>query len=147
MAQLDTLGAGLDATVMHWRFTAANSLRKLHYCGGVIVNRLAKWNGANWSLLGSGVNESVNSLIVFNNELVAGGEFTTAGGIQANRIAKWNGTNWSALGVGVGNGEIYSLAVHGTGLIVGGSFTNIGGIPVNRIARWDGSTGHLSEPV
>ncbi|TVQ51547.1 MAG: hypothetical protein EA377_12360, partial [Phycisphaerales bacterium] len=63
--------------------------------GGVPVNRIAKWNGSSWSLLGTGMNESVRALAVFDNglgggqALYAGGAFTTAGGVESNRIAKW----------------------------------------------------------
>ena len=52
----------------------------------------------NWTPLGSGMNGQVLALCVYNNELIAGGSFTTAGGISANYIAKWNGSSWSPLG-------------------------------------------------
>ncbi len=53
--------------------------------GGVVVNRIAKWDGTNWSALGSGVNSNeyftnVFALAVGSGELYAGGTFTTAGG-------------------------------------------------------------------
>ena len=54
-----------------------------------------------WSPLGSGVNNFALKLTVYNNELIAGGTFTTAGGVSANYIAKWNGTTWSTLGSGM----------------------------------------------
>jgi hypothetical protein len=80
--------------------------------GGVSANRIAKWNGASWSALGSGMNDTVEALAVFDDgsgpALYAGGLFTTAGGTAANRIAKWNGASWSALGSGM-NGDVYVL--------------------------------------
>jgi len=66
--------------------------------GGVAANRIAKWNGRAWSVLGTattnGVNETVYTLVVGGNGgAYAGGHFTLAGGTPANKIAKWNGTD------------------------------------------------------
>ncbi|MFH0981547.1 MAG: hypothetical protein V2A79_08415 [Planctomycetota bacterium] len=76
--------------------------------GGVPANRIAKWNGTQWSALGSGMNNDVWALTVFDDgtgaALHAGGLFATAGGVPANGIAKWDGTQWSALGSGMGGG-------------------------------------------
>jgi hypothetical protein len=113
---------------------------------GVPANRIAAWNGASWSALGTGMDGTVRALIVFNNELYATGSFTTAGGITVNRIAKWNGTAWSALGLGLsstGN----CLAVYNNSIYVGGAFTTAGGVTVNRIARWNGTWSGLGSGV
>jgi hypothetical protein len=74
--------------------------------GNVPANDIAKWDGTQWSALGSGTNgPSVTSLTVFDDgngpALYAGGTFTTAGGVPANGIAKWNGSEWSTVGDGV----------------------------------------------
>lgn len=58
--------------------------------GGNTVNNIAKWDGVNWTPLGTGVNDGVSSLKAINNDLFVGGSFTMAGNISANRIAKWN---------------------------------------------------------
>ena len=122
--------------------------------GSVSANYLAKWNGMNWSGLGSGVGPfnpsnpwGVTALAVSNNTLYAGGQFSTAGGITANNIAQWNGTNWSALGSGISGGNGYNsgpvvraLAMSGSTLYAGGSFTNAGGILASNIAQWNGSS-------
>lgn len=115
---------------------------------GFFTNRIAKWDGAQWSPLGAGMNSFVRALAVFDDglgggeRLIAAGQFTTAGGLAANRIASWDGVGWSALGDGVDN-VIYALAVFDSGsgaeLYVGGSFTSAGGQPIARIARWDGA--------
>ena len=111
--------------------------------GNVTVNNIARWDGARWNALGSGINNSVYALALTGNDLYAGGVFTNAGGISANNIAHWNGSSWSALGAGVGNPTDYcfvlALAVRGTNVYVGGTFTNIGAGAVNGIARWDGA--------
>ncbi len=108
--------------------------------GGNAANYIAKWNGSNWSSLGSGMGptgSSVHSLAVLGSDLYAGGEFTIAGGSAANRIAKWNGTNWSSAGSGI-NGTVYALGVSGRELYAGGFFTTAGGNAANRVAKWNG---------
>ena len=47
--------------------------------GGVIVNNIATWDGSTWSALGSGTNDEINSLIVYNGLLFAGVELLFAG--------------------------------------------------------------------
>jgi hypothetical protein len=112
--------------------------------GAVSANNIAKWDGSNWSALGSGMSgyggdTRVRSLAVDgSNNLYAGGYFTTAGGVNANYIAKWNGTTWSPLGSGM-NDRVSCLLVVGNTLYAGGRFTTAGGVSANRIAKWDGS--------
>src|SRR5262249_54735931 len=69
---------------------------------GERVNRIARWNGSSWSLLGSGLNDTVLALAAYDDgrgpALYAGGAFTQADGAQLNHIAKWDGSSWSALG-------------------------------------------------
>jgi len=105
------------------------------------ADRIAKWDGTNWSALGSNgggngsLNDWVNALTVNGSDLYVGGRFTdvnnngTALG-AADYVAKWDGTNWSALGSnGGGNGSlnlyVRALAVSGSDLYVGGDFTNV----------------------
>jgi len=45
-------------------------------------------------------NEVVYTLEEYNNQLVAGGRFSTVDGNSTSTIATWDGTTWSALGVG-----------------------------------------------
>src|SRR5262245_51017407 len=49
--------------------------------GALEVNRVARWDGATWSALGSGVNGPVKDLIVFDDgtgaALYAAGDFST----------------------------------------------------------------------
>ncbi len=105
--------------------------------GGIVANGVAKWDGTNWSALGSGINSYVSALAFSGSILYAGGGFTTAGGGAANYIAKWDGTNWSALGSGMNRG-VSALAVSGSNLYAGGGFTTAGGGAANYIAKWDG---------
>jgi hypothetical protein len=116
--------------------------------GGVPANNIAKWDGAQWSALGSGMSYDVEALTTFDDgsgpALYAGGAFATAGDAPANNIAKWSGAQWSPVGSGLGTPgyQVTSLTVFddgmGRALYAGGYFRNAGELPVNNIAKWDG---------
>jgi len=91
-----------------------------------------------WTPLGSGMNGRVEALAVYDNKLMAGGDFTTAGGDSAYYIASWDGSSWSPLGWGMNN-WVDALAVYDNKLIAGGYFTTAGGVGANNIASWNGS--------
>ncbi|HEX6886161.1 MAG TPA: HYR domain-containing protein [Planctomycetota bacterium] len=113
----------------------------------LVANRIARWNGSNWSSLGSGMNDTVYALASHDEGgtpvLYAGGEFTTAGGVSASRIARWDGSSWTALGSGMDD-AVHALVSYddggGSALYAGGDFTTAGGVAVSRIAQWDGSS-------
>lgn len=117
--------------------------------GGQTVNRIAKWDGSSWMPLGSGMNQWVSALAVFDDgsgpALYAGGGFDMAGDVPANHIARWDGSEWSPLGSGV-DGAVFALAVFddgsgsGPALYAAGDFMNAGGEPASRIAKWDGTS-------
>ncbi len=106
------------------------------YVGGVYG--LLKWNGANWTTPGTGVNGEVDALAVYNNEIYAGGRFTLAGGVPVSYIAKWNGNAWFDVEGGM-DSYVVSLAVYNNELVAGGYFLNAN-VPANYIAKWNGST-------
>ncbi len=125
--------------------------------GSIVVNRVAMWDGFQWSALGGGLSgggppSAVYALTVWDPDgagpataqLVAGGNFTTAGGVSALRIARFDGSTWHAIGGGV-SGAVHALAAWdpdaegpaAAQLIAGGGFISAGGATVNRLARWD----------
>jgi hypothetical protein len=111
--------------------------------GGVSTTGIAKWDGANWSPLGSGVGGSVNAISVEGSDVYVGGSFTSVGGISASAIAKWDGSTWSALGTGVTGsryGSVSAIATNGGNVYVGGAFTVAGDVSANNIAKWDGAS-------
>jgi hypothetical protein len=117
--------------------------------GGVAASCIAKWNGASWSALGSGVDDSLGfrsvdalaSCDVAGPVLYVGGTFTTAGGLAAGNIAKWDGQGWTGSGF---NDAPRAMAVYddggGPALYAGGYFTSAGGVAVSHVARWNGSS-------
>jgi hypothetical protein len=65
---------------------------------GYEANHIAQWDGSQWSPLGEGLDGDVYALLAFGEDLIVGGDFTTAGGVPATNVARWDGTAWSALG-------------------------------------------------
>jgi hypothetical protein len=104
--------------------------------GDVLATHVVAWDGAIWLPLGTGTNDVVHALAVFNGELIAGGEFTTAGGVGANHVARWDGTAWQPLGSGT-NHTVRALTIYNGELIAGGNFTTAGDVTANKIARWN----------
>jgi len=128
------LASGTDVYAGGW-FTAAE---------GVTVNNIAKWDGTNWTALGSGIPgggfaEYISALATDGTNLYAGGWLVSAGGAFVNNVFKWDGTLWSALGTGM-NGIVHALEVSGTNLFAGGGLTTAGGVAANNIAKWDGTS-------
>jgi hypothetical protein len=111
---------------------------------------IAKWNGSEWSALGTGIEQELVAAMttwdgVGGDRLYVGGRFPTAGGVTANGIAAWDGTQWHSLGAGItGSFHPYVDAMmvwddgSGEKLYVGGRFDTVGGLSTPLIARWDG---------
>ncbi len=107
---------------------------------------IARWNGANFEALASGLDGPAAAMTVFDGALYVGGFFTSAGGTTANYVARWTGSAWQALASGF-DGPVHALAVFdpdGAGpiaasLVAGGAFELAGSTQVNGIARWNGS--------
>ena len=116
--------------------------------GGIGAAGVAKWNGASWSALGSGISSgSVNALAAYDDDgagphlpvLAMGGSFSKAGGVDVKNTARWNGSTWSAMGTLIDN-VVSVLGVVDDGvsppvLYAGGSFsTNL-----KYMAQWAGT--------
>ena len=95
-----------------------------------------------WQPLGSGTNNRVRTLAVYNGEIIASGDFDQAGDQNALKIAAWNGDSWHALGSGLEGGSAFAFIVYNGELIAGGNFVIAGGVPANGIARWTGTNWH-----
>lgn len=108
-------------------------------CGVAGTSRIARWNGTEWSALGSGLSGTVDALARMpNGDIIAGGFFTAALGTTpaANRIARWDGTAWHALGGGL-DAPVDALGVTPDGVLwVGGRFALADGKASAFLARW-----------
>ena len=116
--------------------------------GGVVTNRIARWDGSTWSALGTGCDAEVLALAVMpNGDIVAGGRFEFAGGVAVNGVARWDGSSWSSLGagvVGIGSNQHFAVldlvALPNGDLVAGGRFPLIGSAVASNVARWDGTS-------
>lgn len=118
---------------------------------GLVVNHIARWDGATWSPLGAGWNHVVRALAVYDDgsgpALYAGGKIITMSGSSVNYVAKWDGSTWSPIGMGAntfGDSFVLSLAVYDVGsgpeLFAGGQFSSFGSTQAYNIARWNGTS-------
>ncbi|PWB73276.1 MAG: hypothetical protein C3F07_09920 [Anaerolineales bacterium] len=123
---------------------------------------IAKWDGANWSALGSNgvdrgsLNNWVSAIAISGNDVYVGGAFENVknnGTIipEADYITKWDGTNWSALGSngasnGSLNGSVGAIAISGDDIYVSGVFTDVNN---NRVVvnNADYIAAYVREPV
>lgn len=111
--------------------------------GGNAANRIAKWDGTDWSALGTGLDNIGRGMVFAGGYLYVVGSFQNAGGGAAKRVAKWSGAAWSAVGAGL-NSTAYCIAKdRAENLYIGGNFTDVDGGPIgtyNRIIKWNGSS-------
>jgi len=71
--------------------------------GGASANYIARWDGSNWSPMGTGMDAPVLALAVMpNGDVVAAGNFATAGGSerQSDRPLGWRGVVRDRVGHG-----------------------------------------------
>ena len=107
------------------------------------TNFTAAWSqtGQSWSSLNGGMSGDVLALARLDDNIYAGGQFTSAGGVAAANIAAWSttGSTWSPLAAGV-SGSVAALDATDNALYVGGTFTTAGGIAGSNVASWSPST-------
>lgn len=125
---------------------------------GVSSGSIAKWDGEQWSALGSGSQGLVRDLIVFDDHqgggpaLYAAGTFGVVEGGGPRQVARWDGVAWHSLGEpfqsipGDPNGIAYVAALaafddgsgSGEELYCAGRFYRVGDVPVRLVAKWNG---------
>lgn len=117
---------------------AAGSFQSVN---GVPAVSIARWDGANWFALGTGLTDSVDgpaavrvsSMVVHDDgtgpALYVSGRFTHAGGVPAENFAKWDGSAWTAIAVPpINNGGFTAAAMasYQGALYLGGDFLQWG---------------------
>ncbi|MFT3685891.1 MAG: hypothetical protein QM783_13380 [Phycisphaerales bacterium] len=121
---------------------------------GVPAARIARFDGASWSAVGSGVSGTIYQLNVADTDgpgpqparLVASGSFSVVGNSSLTNLAAWNGTTWSAIGTSL-NGAVETAGLYdpdGPGpvpprLVVAGWFFNPSLPYQARMFEWTGS--------
>ncbi|MFK7738998.1 MAG: hypothetical protein AB8H80_01650 [Planctomycetota bacterium] len=94
------------------------------------ANNVARWDGARWSRLGSGVVGEVRVL-----QPLANGDLLAARLATTNSVQLWNGSTWSTLGLPP-IGSVAALAVLPNGdVLAGGDFGAL-----TPLHRWNGAT-------
>jgi len=101
---------------------------------------IRRWTGSAWQQVGifpSGQN--ARTLAVYEDALVAGGQFDQVSGVPANDVASWDGLAWRAFGAGITGAYVDEIVVYEGDLVVTGVFTEAGGVPAGSMARWNGT--------
>lgn len=100
---------------------------------------IARWDGAKWNGLGTGLNGAPRALLVLpNGDLVAGGGFGTAGGIVTGGVARWDGAKWSRFGA-TNAPDCNALAIRANGRLLVGGTIRPSDHTTNHMAEWDGT--------
>jgi trimeric autotransporter adhesin len=105
--------------------------------GTVQSPRIARWNGTEWSPVGTGPNPpiggGVGDMTVHLGKLCASVLFPG----QGPCVLEWDGIGWNTLASGK---DVRAVASYAGDLYVAGNFTSIGGVSAAQIARWNGSS-------
>ena len=141
-----------DVFTVHWthlvgdglQLVAAGSFMEMN---GIPFNRIARWDGADWKPVGSGLKADAIHAVVFDDGRGGGPALYACSRLGndpdevAGRIVRWNGSSWEPI-LGFDK-QVNCLCVFDDGsgpkLIAGGTFLNApGGVAANSIAAWDG---------
>ncbi len=108
--------------------------------GNNVGECIMKWNGEEWSDLGSGlvVNELNNivEMVIVNDELVVCGRFEEVGGILSKNLAKWDGNQWCAIDHDFTSNYIRTIGVYHDELYVHAKRQGEG----SKIWKWTGQS-------
>lgn len=103
-----------------------------------------------WFRVGNGIQNPINCIFVYNNELYVIGEFTNIGNVQVSNIAKWNGESWLPVIEQI-TGTINYGCVFENELYLAGNFTSINSNSYTNIIKYNGnnwvSIGSISKEI
>ncbi len=129
--------------------------------GGLPAKNIARWDGASWHALGSGIPEfgsclfgscvyPVTSIAIMNGKLFAGGGFTTNPERSRGFLTQWDGVNWTNVidgnwsrdpGMPWDQLHVWALASMGSALYLAGNFATVDSQPSYGFGIW-----HESRP-
>jgi hypothetical protein len=100
-------------------------------CNGIAayISGIVGWS---WVGLGAGVNGTVNTLMVHNDKLYVGGQFTMAGSVSASNIAMYDLSTGQWQPMGTLDSTVNTIAVYNNEIYAGGRFTGF-------VSKWNGS--------
>jgi hypothetical protein len=124
--------------------------------GGVAVESLARWDGSQWSAIGSGLATAPGQSVFVEavttsplGDVYASGVFAFGGPSPLGKIVVWSGGNWQLLGTTDGRVEELLVLPNGD-LLAAGAFQSIAGVATGCVARWSNgvwsSVGSLGVP-
>lgn len=133
---------GLNGTV---KAMAIDPINQIVYAGGEftqstkggacqhIAAYISGFAGFDWIGIGGDLNGAVHALLVHDNKLYVGGEFTLADGQMANHIVVYDLLTGQWETIGGLDSTVKALAVYNDSIYAGGDFTGF-------VAKWNGST-------
>jgi hypothetical protein len=111
---------------------------------GLMTNiDIARFDGADWHSMGSGVVQSsglteVLSMAATNGQVYIGGSFTYVGNAVCENVGRWDGANWNSMGSGPG-GVVASLTARPDGIYAAGAQWTGSAYQGPFLERWDGT--------
>jgi trimeric autotransporter adhesin len=107
--------------------------------GTALASSVARWDGAQWSGIGS--LRGIPIYLHFTNGILyAAGTLAVPGDTNVYGIARWDGLSWIPMGRVASGGSVINLLVEPDGLCAVGDFSAIDGIPAESAARWNGNS-------
>jgi len=104
------------------------------------INNILKWDTMHATGFDNGVSiDAVNSIIVYHDTLLIGGNFNDASGEpNTARLAIWNGEAWQGTSIGQIDHYVYDFVIYQDKLFITGRFGHIGSFVCDKIVAYNG---------
>jgi hypothetical protein len=112
---------------------------------GNVCHNIQKWDGNNWSCLGTGVKDwnntyngmtQIHDMIIYKDTIYVLGSFFYAGNVPAKYVARWDGNYWCGLG---GNLRMPNTALNFFNDTLYVPVDSIDGVFMNKMAKFLGT--------
>lgn len=120
--------------------------------GQVLVNRVARWDGAQWNSLGTGAsngaNDGVSAIAISGSDVYIGGPFTQAGGAPA-KIRSWNiaTQTWGQPIAANMFGSVRAMVAISGGVYFGGTLNPMSGGDPIYVGQWTAGGGFAAVSI